>query len=449
MSLEGDNIDYKQTDTAQAPASAALAASAPTHDDKHKRTTGMRVFDTMLYPILSNTGVFALSVFFTYLTSHGREKISLDGVEKLKYGKFGNWMAARGEWLDQKFMGMGMKPESAEMTRVVFFSFADGTLLAPLVKLFEDRRNGISKKIDQALGTEPADKSVYDEEPKQTWGSVIGGRAITAGIVVPTAMALEKTNPFALKSNETTDPITKRTTKTPILTDGKAEFESDGLIARNLRKLVNKMFYKDKPIETANAAFDTKFLGDKTLNDANINDIVFNRVGKGYGEKIEAALQNPETLKASSTTTKLAAKTAEVLDNVSRRELNKPSLFKIITFEAFYTSVCTAGLYLTSRGLARVFENRQEKKQPQASAHHESTPHIIPVKEEVKARSEDAAGQITSPAPTVGGSLDRQPDTRQAETPQTRIASKDMTHALPNPAALGVDVSQQQQMQAH
>jgi hypothetical protein len=43
------------------------------------------------------------------------------------------------------------------------------------------------------LGTTPVDKGVYEAEPKHSWLSVLGGRFLTAGIVVPTAVALDRT----------------------------------------------------------------------------------------------------------------------------------------------------------------------------------------------------------------------------------------------------------------
>jgi hypothetical protein len=382
------HVDGIDTDYALDAATAASPAVAPAsgEDVKKKRTAGMRIFDTMLYPILSNTGVFTLSVFFTYLTEHGNETHNVkeikegveSTVEKLKFGKFGKWMAGRGTWLDAKFEKVGMSPDGAKMSRFVFFSFADGTLLAPLVKLFEDRRNGISKRIDSWLGSKPQDESVYDQEPKQSWGSVIGGRAITAAIVVPTALALQKSNPFAIKYYENIDKETQAVIKTPFLnTEGNYVFKSNNIIARGMRKLTNTLFYKDNPIQDASTAFDKVFIpkstpneADMLLRDANINDILFNRGGAGYGKKIESIIENKENVEGlkKGRLTHIVADATDMVDAAISTKLNKPSLFKIVAFEAFYTSLCTAGLYITSRFIARTSEKRKDKKAEEAAA---------------------------------------------------------------------------------
>ena len=155
-----------------------------------KRTAGERAFDAFLYPFLTNFGVFSISVVATYLTSKGGP----DPVTgKLPHGKIGGFFFKRGEWLKGGFKKIGMGEKAADMAKMVFFSFADGTLLAPVVKLFEDRREHIARWIDGRLGTVPADLSVYKAEPKQTWGSVLEGRLLTSMIVVPTAVVLQTT----------------------------------------------------------------------------------------------------------------------------------------------------------------------------------------------------------------------------------------------------------------
>ncbi len=151
---------------------------------KQARTKGMKVFDTLLYPLLTNFAVTALSVFFTYQTSHGNPKKFLFGGDK-------NWFMKRGESL-RGFFEKWMSKESAKNAVMVFFSFLDGSLMAPVVKMFEDHRNDISKWFDQKLGTTPKDLSVYEDEPKQSWGSLLAGRAAAAGTIVPVAILLNR-----------------------------------------------------------------------------------------------------------------------------------------------------------------------------------------------------------------------------------------------------------------
>lgn len=188
------NTEPRIPDAARTNADAVADASAtaisppqPEHQEhkaspKH-RTRGLWAFDVLLYPVLNNIGVFIISVIATYLTSHG-DKIG---------GAFGKWCYRRGEWFTDKAMKAGLSHDQADMSKMVFFSFADGTLMAPLVKMLEDRRERIAHWMDDRMGTTPDDLSVYAAEPKQSWGSVLLGRLTTSAIVVPTALALDKT----------------------------------------------------------------------------------------------------------------------------------------------------------------------------------------------------------------------------------------------------------------
>jgi hypothetical protein len=232
------------------------------HGTHGSRTPGLRLFDVFLYPILTNFSVFAISVGATYLTSRGGDR---NAEGKLIYGKIGEMFQSRGEWLVNKFKGLGMSHEQADMSKMVFFSFADGSLMAPFVKLLEDRREKIGRWIDDKLGTTPADLSVYQEEPKQTMLSLLGGRLATVAIVVPTAVALDKTG---------------------------------------------------------------------------LNNRLFTQPGIAMGESLS---KYPRLSKA--------------LGHIDVKEVSKISLF-----EAFYTSVCTTGLYFSSRFFARKQENHAKKE---------------------------------------------------------------------------------------
>lgn len=232
---------------------------------QHKRSVGLRAFDAFLYPFLNNTGVFVISVIATYLTNKGGAH---PVTGELPFGKTGEFFFKRGEWLKGKFTGMGMSEKAADMSKMVFFSFADGTLLAPIVKLFEDRREKIASWIDNRLGTTPTDPAVYKAEPKQTWGSVLEGRLATSLIVVPTAVVLSK---------------------------------------------------------------------------AGLNQVLFEKPGIKLGEMVA---QRPKVAKLFG-------------------KLDIPEVFRVSAFEAFYTTVCTGGLYFISRLLARRHDQKIETQNEQ------------------------------------------------------------------------------------
>ena len=216
------------------------------------RTPGLKLFDVFLYPILTNIIVFGVSVGATYLTNRGAEK---NAVGELLHGKLGKFFNERGEWLREKFTAMGMSNNQADMSKMVAFSFIDGSLMAPVVKAFEDRREHIGRAIDTHLGTVPKNDDAYDAEPKQSWLSVLAGRLGVVSLIVPTAYALDKTG---------------------------------------------------------------------------LNDTLFNKPGYKFGEY----------LASKPAIAKLAGK------------FHLPELARVGAFEAFYTSVCTAGLYFSSRFIA-------------------------------------------------------------------------------------------------
>lgn len=255
-------------------------SAAPQSDKKQEqdRTLGLKLFDVLLYPILTNFVVFGISVGATYLTSRGGDR---DAAGKLVYGKFGKWFQTRGDWMVGKFKSLGLSHEQADMSKMVFFSFADGSLMAPFIKLLEDKRENIGRWLDDRLGTTPTDPGVYEAEPKHSWLSVLGGRFITAGIVVPTAVALDKTG---------------------------------------------------------------------------LNDKFFIEPGKKIGEWLA---KKPRV-------TKFFSPFGIKLDI---KELSKVSLF-----EFFYTSVCTAGLYFTSRRIAHFRHQSTGKSTPKEGTGCPATP---------------------------------------------------------------------------
>ncbi len=259
----------------QAP--SAIAAAAP---EKPKRTLGLKIFDNFLYTFLSNTTVFAISVWFTYLTKFGNEV----GKSGSKMRGFGSWFKERSDPVKKFISSLGFSKTSTDNLTMVGFSFLDGTLFAPLVKLFEDRREKIAYGIDTVLGTKPKDESVYIAEPKQTWGSVIMGRILTLSIVLPTALVL------------------------------------------------------NKELKNGNSLFGVK-------PGSNINAKFLEEPGRRFGEKVV------ETMPAFKAT----------LNKLFGADLKIPKLFEIVRFEAFYTSVCTAGLYVISRALAKRHPTEEQK----------------------------------------------------------------------------------------
>jgi len=268
----GELVAYANKPGVDAPkilaAKNTSAADDLTQPEKtQRRTAGLRLFDIVLYPIFTNIAVFAISVAATYLTTKGND-----------HGKIGAFFQKRGDWLVKKFKGMGMTHGQADMSKMVFFSFVDGSIMAPFIKLLEDRREKIGQWFDDKLGTKPVDNGAYEAEPKHSWLSVLGGRFTTAAIVVPTAVAMDKA-----KVADTLNP------------------------------------------------------GQKI----NLNEKFFNRPGARLGEWMS---KQPGIAKWFG-------------------KLDAKEIMRIAAFEIFYTTVCTAGLYFTSRRIARYTHRNDPPKQ--------------------------------------------------------------------------------------
>ena len=60
----------------------------------------------VLYPIITNVSVFAISVAATYLTMRGGDRTA---AGKLKFGKVGEWFQHRGEKLMNMLKSAGIR----------------------------------------------------------------------------------------------------------------------------------------------------------------------------------------------------------------------------------------------------------------------------------------------------------------------------------------------------
>ena len=304
-------------------------AEVPRSEEKpeYDRTPGLKMLDVFLYPVLTNISVFGVSVAATYLTTRGGDR---NAAGQLVYGKFGKWFQDRGTWMTSKFKALGMSEKQADMWKMVTFSFLDGSAMAPVVKMLEDRREQIGRWLDEKMGTVPKDDGVYEAEPKQSWLSLLGGRAVTLGIVLPTAMMLDK---------------------------------------------------------------------------GGLNEKFFNKPGKDVGGWL--------------------AKKPWVKKNIPAH-WDVQELTRVGFFEAFYTSVCTLGLYFTSRRIANF--------------HHKSS-------QEKEAENADLAAPPSSTAAPVAEDTPPQKPRASESLKRPRIAEeivptshleKYNTEAASNPAMLGV-----------
>jgi len=204
----------------------------------HKqRTTGNKVFDLLVYPTIAFGVVFAWSAWAMHATKYGNgwwknqfEKMvgratrsyteMEEGKEVTKYvwnndpskttkayAKFHkiDLEAAKASGpikFDKNVqhtdpgnaaLAALVKAENKAQHMVeVLVSFAAGTVLISPIEFFERCRGRISHAIDRVFGTVPEDVTQYQQEPKQTWKSLMGGRAITFATVLAGSQLLGK-----------------------------------------------------------------------------------------------------------------------------------------------------------------------------------------------------------------------------------------------------------------
>lgn len=254
--------------SAEAPAQISNNALFAKDEHKPKRTLGLRIFDVTFYAGVVNIAVMLASAASTYWTYHGNTVGKPGGMLR----GVGEMFYTRRKPIENALGKVGITGEAAKIGTTVFWSFFDGTLFAPLIKLIEDRREKIALGIDTVLGTKADNMRAYDAEPKQGWMSVLVGRAETLFIVLPVAILMEKTG-----GNK-------------------------------------KIFYDG-------------------------------------GEKAMAWIEKSHSTLDKNMTRLIAAPHAPA--HVGELPIRKKTLFHVLTFEGFYTSICTMGTYLLSRAFAR------------------------------------------------------------------------------------------------
>lgn len=279
-------IEHAEHQPAQAPARDKQEQDlfAAAHAHKPKRTLGLKLFDALFYGGVVNTIILLVSAASTYWTYHGNTVGKPGSV--LRW--IGETFHKRRQPIEKTLGKIGIEGEAAKIGTTVFWSFFDGTLFAPLIKLIEDRRERIALFIDTMLGTKADNMRAYDAEPKQGWKSVLAGRLETLGIVLPVAIIMEKTGG-------------------------------------------NKRVFYDG--------------GEKIM---------------GMIEKHAPALDKQMASLVSA---------PHAPEFAAQLPIRKKSLFHVLTFEAFYTSICTLGTYLFSRGFAR----HHTPADKHADAHHSAT----------------------------------------------------------------------------
>jgi hypothetical protein len=121
-----------------------------------KMSKGERLFDVAIYTGIAGIGVFAASLPLTYWSKYGK------GISTYNWAK---------SFLKKK----GVSESAAEQIyNTTVLGLAGNAAVIP-IKIIEDRKPEIVTKLNEALGDTTGDMSV-ENEPKQTWGSLVKSR---------------------------------------------------------------------------------------------------------------------------------------------------------------------------------------------------------------------------------------------------------------------------------
>jgi sugar/nucleoside kinase (ribokinase family) len=282
-------------------------------DKNLPRTKGQKVFDLLLYPLLANIGVWALSLFVTYHSNYNQNKA--------------NWFVKRSSWFKhqlEKVPGIGKNHTTVEDLNMVIWSFVDGSLMAPVVAAFESKRQSISRWLDNKMGTTPEDKSVYETEVHRHWTDVIKARITTFAFVIGTYFTFRA----QLFPNSTRVGTLAETTT------------GSGIFTRSTAKSINGFVF----------------------------DVPSRKIG-GWLMEIKAIANTARNISGRQ-----LSKMAEKMGTTARVATNEDARYQIegITktgiFELVYTSLCTAGLFFLGKAYASHRKQKQEKEHSSGNA---------------------------------------------------------------------------------
>ncbi len=166
--------------SAAAEAGSEKAANGQTGNGngaKKQRTWGNVIFDWGVYGSVAWAGVSAFSLATAHLAMNSKHWAfkPIRGT----YQFFKNGTATVLENTIMKNTPKEKVGKWAKGTALYFILGAGGSALMGIIKYMEDNRQRLAAKIDNVLGTTPPDCDLIAQEPKQTWTSVLAGRALS------------------------------------------------------------------------------------------------------------------------------------------------------------------------------------------------------------------------------------------------------------------------------
>jgi hypothetical protein len=156
----------------------AMSSMVHLEPKPRKKTWGEKVFNFGTYGGVALLGNEATSLIIT--------RQAEDGIFKTHFTKFQNWF--------KKFDGKPSVPEYIGKGQIanVLMAVLGGMLMVPFVKYLEDNKGSIVRTLDRDHYGTKADThpqlveahKEMDQAPKQTWGSLWKGRALTVASAI-------------------------------------------------------------------------------------------------------------------------------------------------------------------------------------------------------------------------------------------------------------------------
>jgi hypothetical protein len=171
-SLSDTSVKTAKDDSSAQPENASCPPL-----EKRKRTVGNKIFDWGVYSSIAWVGVSVMSL----LTAHEAIRGTHPSFNWLRtiHKKLSSSVS---KLLSSTVMKNSPKADIeawSEGTGLYYMLGLGGTTLMAPIKWLEDNREKLAAKIDKTIGTTPPDPACIKEEPKQSWGSVLSGRALS------------------------------------------------------------------------------------------------------------------------------------------------------------------------------------------------------------------------------------------------------------------------------
>ncbi len=164
-------------------------SAEPPVEAKKKVSKGDKLFDQLVYTGLNNISTFVLSLGIAYGALHGFKKVGVGNPATNEW--FKKTSQDLGKLLEKVRPGLGRNADNVMLTTALGIG---GTLMIVPIKFLEDRRTQLVDRLNKMVG-DKTDPSQLKEPPKQTWGSLLLGRAAAWSVVFASLTGVEKLLP--------------------------------------------------------------------------------------------------------------------------------------------------------------------------------------------------------------------------------------------------------------